>query len=156
MMIKKQEKTLLKLSKVFELILSIIILIIVFLGMMDLSRSVYQSYIVNFATPVEYSELNSFLAEGLLLVIGVELVVMLCLHVPGTLIEVLLFAIARKLILLPKTSGMIDLFLGILAIGIIFAIRKYLLNQEEKNMSLSNLYNLNEIKKYINKNKKIK
>lgn len=155
-MIKKQEKTLLKLSKVFELVLSIIILIIVFLGMMDLSRSVYQSYIVNFATPVEYSELNSFLAEGLLLVIGVELVVMLCLHVPGTLIEVLLFAIARKLILLPKTSGMIDLFLGILAIGIIFAIRKYLLNQEEKNMSLSNLYNLNEIKKYINKNKKIK
>ena len=153
-MIKKQEKTLLKLSKVFELVLSIIILIIVFLGMMDLSRSVYQSYIVEFATPVEYSELNSFLAEGLLLVIGVELVVMLCLHVPGTLIEVLLFAIARKLILLPKTSGMIDLFLGILAIGIIFAIRKYLLNQEEKNMSLSNLYNLNEIKKYINKNKK--
>lgn len=156
MMIKKQEKTLLKLSKVFELVLSIIILIIVFLGMMDLSRSVYQSYIVEFATPVEYSELNSFLAEGLLLVIGVELVVMLCLHVPGTLIEVLLFAIARKLILLPKTSGMIDLFLGILAIGIIFAIRKYLLNQEEKNMSLSNLYNLNEIKKYINKNRKIK
>ena len=155
-MIKKQEKTLLKLSKVFELVLSIIILIIVFLGMMDLSRSVYQSYIVEFATPVEYSELNSFLAEGLLLVIGVELVVMLCLHVPGTLIEVLLFAIARKLILLPKTSGMIDLFLGILAIGIIFAIRNYLLNQEEKNMSLSNLYNLNEIKKYINKNRKIK
>ena len=155
-MIKKQEKTLLKLSKVFELVLSIIILIIVFLGMMDLSRSVYQSYIVEFATPVEYSELNSFLAEGLLLVIGVELVVMLCLHVPGTLIEALLFAIARKLILLPKTSGMIDLFLGILAIGIIFAIRKYLLNQEEKNMSLSNLYNLNEIKKYINKNRKIK
>ena len=155
-MIKKQEKTLLKLSKVFELVLSIIILIIVFLGMMDLSRSVYQSYIVDFATPVEYSELNSFLAEGLLLVIGVELVVMLCLHVPGALIEVLLFAIARKLILLPKTSGMIDLFLGILAIGIIFGIRKYLLNQEEKNMSLSNLYNLNEIKKYINKNKKIK
>lgn len=155
-MIKKQEKTLLKLSKVFELVLSIIILIIVFLGMMDLSRSVYQSYIVEFATPVEYSELNSFLAEGLLLVIGVELVVMLCLHVPGTLIEVLLFAIARKLILLPKTSGMIDLFLGILAIGIIFGIRKYLLNQEEKNMSLSNIYNLNEIKKYINKNKKIK
>lgn len=155
-MIKKQEKTLLKLSKVFELVLSIIILIIVFLGMMDLSISVYQSYIVEFATPVEYSELNSFLAEGLLLVIGVELVVMLCLHVPGTLIEVLLFAIARKLILLPKTSGMIDLFLGILAIGIIFGIRKYLLNQEEKNMSLSNLYNLNEIKKYINKNRKIK
>ena len=155
-MIKKQEKTLLKLSKVFELVLSIIILIIVFLGMIDLSISVYQSYIVEFATPVEYSELNSFLAEGLLLVIGVELVVMLCLHVPGTLIEVLLFSIARKLILLPKTSGMIDLFLGILAIGIIFAIRKYLLNQEEKNMSLSNLYNLNEIKKYINKNKKIK
>lgn len=154
-MIKKQEKTLLKLSKICETILSAIILMIVVLGMVDLSRSVYQSYIVNFATPVDYTQLNSFLAEGLLLVIGVELIVMLSLHVPGAMIEVLLYAIARKLLLLPKSSGMLDLFLGILAIAIIFAIRKYLLNEEERNISLSYIYNLKNIKKYIKKNKEI-
>ena len=114
-MIKKNDKRLLKISKRFETALSIILLILVLLGMMDLIRSVYQAYIVDFANPVEYTQLNGFLAEALLLVIGVELVVMLSLHIPGVLLEVLLYAIARKLILLPKSSGMGDLLLGILA-----------------------------------------
>ena len=102
-MVKKYNTRLLKLSKNFEAALSIVILILVLLGMMDLVRSVYQAYIVDFSHPVKYSQLNSFLAEALLLVIGVELVVMLSLHIPGVLIEVLLYAIARKLILLPKS-----------------------------------------------------
>ena len=118
-MIKKHNKRLLKLSKNFETILSIVILILVLLGMIDLIRSVYQAYIIDFSNPVQYSQLNSFLAEALLLVIGVELVVMLSLHIPGVLLEVLLYAIARKLILLPKTAGMFDLLLGVIAIAII-------------------------------------
>ena len=140
-MIKKHDKRLLNISKNFETALAIVILILVLLGMMDLGRSVYQAYIVDFSTPVQYSQLNSFLAEALLLVIGVELVVMLSLHTPGVLLEVLLYAIARKLILLPKSSGMGDLLLGILSIGAIFAIRKYLMSPEEREMSLSRLYN---------------
>ena len=65
---------------------------------------------------------------------------MLSLHIPGVLLEVLLYAIARKLILLPKTSGMIDLLLGIVAIALLFAIKKYLLTDGEKSVSLSILY----------------
>ena len=140
-MIKKHDKRLLKLSKNFETVLSIVILILVLLGIMDLVRSVYYAYIVDFSNPVQYSQLNSFLAEVLLLVIGVELVVMLTLHIPGVLLEVLLYAIARKLILLPKTSGMVDLLLGVIAIGVLFAIRKYLMSPDEKSISLSRLYN---------------
>lgn len=140
-MIKRYNKILLKLSKGFEAALSVVLLILVLFGMMDLGRSVYNAYIVDFANPVNYTQLNSFLAQALLLVIGVELVVMLSLHTPGVLLEVLLYAIARKLILLPKSSGMIDLLLGIFAIGLIFAIRKYLINDEEKKMTLSRLYN---------------
>ena len=68
---------------------------------------------------------------------------MLSLHVPGILIEVLLCAIARKLILLPKTASMVDLFLGVLSIGLIFAIRTYLLGTEEKTWGLSKLYGHN-------------
>ena len=145
-MIKKNDKRLLKISKRFETALSIILLILVLLGMMDLIRSVYQAYIVDFANPVEYTQLNGLLAEALLLVIGVELVVMLSLHIPGVLLEVLLYAIARKLILLPKSSGMGDLLLGILAIGVIFTIRKYLMSPQEREISLSRIYNLKSSK----------
>ena len=70
---------------------------------------------------------------------------MLSLHIPGALLEVLLYAIARKLILLPKSSGMIDLLLGILAIGSIFAIKKYLMNDQERKITLSRLYNYKKI-----------
>ena len=145
-MIKKNDKRLLKISKRFETALSIILLILVLLGIMDLIRSVYQAYIVDFANPVEYTQLNGFLAEALLLVIGVELVVMLSLHMPGVLFEVLLYAIARKLILLPNSSGMGDLLLGILAIGVIFTIRKYLMSPQEREISLSRIYNLKSSK----------
>ena len=140
-MIKRYNKFLLSISKGFEAVLAVGLLIIVLFGMMDLTRSVYNAYIVDFSNPVQYSQLNSFLAEALLLVIGIELVVMLSLRVPGALLEVLLYAIARKLILLPKSSGMIDLLLGIFAIGCIFAIKKYLLNDQEKKVTLSRLYN---------------
>ena len=141
-MIKKHNKRLLKLSKNFETILSIVILILVLLGMIDLIRSVYQAYIIDFSNPVQYSQLNSFLAESLLLVRGVDLVVMLSLHIPGVLLEVLLYAIARKLILLPKTAGMFDLLLGVIAIAILFAIRKYLISPDEQLISLNRLYNV--------------
>ena len=140
-MVEKESRLLLKLSKAFETALSIVLIIIIFLGMIDLVRSVYTAYIVDFANPVEYSQLNAFLAEALLLVIGVELVVMLSLHIPGALLEVLLYAIARKLILLPKTSGMGDLLLGIIAIGCIFAIKKYLMTDSERKTTMHRVYN---------------
>ena len=136
-MVEKESRLLLKVSKAFETALSIVLIIIIFLGMIDLVRSVYTAYIVDFSNPVEYSQLNAFLAEALLLVIGVELVVMLSLHIPGALLEVLLYAIARKLILLPKTSGMGDLLLGIIAIGCIFAIKKYLMTDSERKTTVS-------------------
>ena len=140
-MVEKESRLLLKVSKAFETALSIVLIIIIFLGMIDLVRSVYTAYIVDFANPVEYCQLNAFLAEALLLVIGVELVVMLSLHIPGALLEVLLYAIARKLILLPKTSGMGDLLLGIIAIGCIFAIKKYLMTDSERKTTMHRVYN---------------
>ena len=140
-MVEKESRLLLKVSKAFETALSIVLIIIIFLGMIDLVRSVYTAYIVDFANPVEYSQLNAFLAEALLLVIGVELVVMLSLHFPVALLEVLLYAIARKLILLPKTSGMGDLLLGIIAIGCIFAIKKYLMTDSERKTTMHRVYN---------------
>ena len=71
------------------------------------------------------------MGQILMLVIGVELVVMLSLHKPIAVIEVLLFAIARKLLLIPKTSSVLELLLGVIAIGGIFAIKKYLIKDDK-------------------------
>lgn len=124
---KNTKQNFIKIAHFFEILLSMVILIVIFLGIFDILREIYAAYIIDFAHPVNYDQLNDFLAQILLLVIGVELVIMLCLHLPETLLEVLLYAIARKLLLIPKTAGVADLLLGVLAIAGIFVIKKYLM-----------------------------
>ena len=109
-----------------------ILLLVILLGIFDILREVYGAYIIDFANPVNYEQLNNFLAQILLLVIAVELVIMLCLHRPETLLEVLLYAIARKLLLIPKSSSAGELLLGVLAIAAIFFIKKYLMPEKDK------------------------
>ena len=58
------------------------------------------------------------------LVIGVEFIKMLIKHTPGAAIEVLLYAIARELVVQHTSTW--ETFVGILAIAAVFAIRKYL------------------------------
>lgn len=65
-----------------------------------------------------------FLEYAFNLVIGIEFVRMLVKHTPSSALQVLLFAIARHLVL-DGQSGL-DLVLGVAAIAGIFAIRKFL------------------------------
>ena len=58
------------------------------------------------------------------LAIGVEFVKMLCTHQPGTIIEVLLFATARQMIV--EHLNVYETLVGIGAIAALFAIRKFL------------------------------
>ena len=123
---KKNKKSItLNIAYLFEKVLAFVVLITVFLGTIDILRLIWDTYIVNFDQLVEYNQLNSMLAQILLLVIGVELVVMLSLHIPGALIEVLLYAIARKMILIPKSEGMEQVLIGVIAIAGLFLIKKY-------------------------------
>ncbi len=78
---------------------------------------------------------NDYLALAFNLVIGIEFIKMLCKHTPETVIEVLLFAIARKLIV--EHTSTIENLIGIISIGILFATRKYL------------FYNFDEVDKTI-------
>ena len=132
---KDVKQSFIKIAHFSEILLSIVILLVIFLGIFDILREIYAAYIIDFAHPVNYDQLNDFLAQILLLVIGVELVIMLCLHLPETLLEVLLYAIARKLLLVPKTAGVADLFLGVLAIAGIFFIKKYLMPKKGETLN---------------------
>ena len=78
---------------------------------------------------------NNYLATAFNLVIGIEFIKMLCKHTPETVIEVLLFAIARQLIVEHTTT--MENLVGIISIGILFATRKYL------------FYNFDEVDKTI-------
>ncbi len=78
---------------------------------------------------------NNYLASAFNLVIGIEFIKMLCKHTPETVIEVLLFAIARQLIV--EHTSTIENLIGIISIGVLFATRKYL------------FYNFDEIDKTI-------
>lgn len=126
---KNSNSKVLKIAFLLEKLLAVVVLLTICLGVMDIFRLIWFEYITDFKNIVEYQTLNNILAQVLLLVIGVELVIMLSLHIPGAFIEALLYAIARKMLLLPKNEGMMDVLLGVVAMAGLFAIKRFLIQK---------------------------
>ena len=81
---------------------------------------------------------SEFLSKALNLVVGVEFVKMLCKHTPETVIEVLLFATARQMIV--EHLAVHQILIGTLAIAVLFATRKFLLSSPaEKSTSIPSM-----------------
>ncbi|WP_218661237.1 hypothetical protein [Streptococcus dysgalactiae] len=68
--------------------------------------------------------LQNFLNQAMSIAIGVELIKMLSKHTSGSIIEVLLFAIARQIVV--AHGSPVDSLLSVVALTILFATRKYL------------------------------
>ena len=79
-------------------------------------------------SPEQFTE---FLGNALTLLIGVEFVKMLAKHTAENLLEVLMFAIARQMVV--EHLNMVETLIGVVAIAVIFAIRKYLLLKAPEN-----------------------
>lgn len=71
-----------------------------------------------------YPNYDDLLTSCFNLIIGVEMIRMLYLHTPITVFEVLLFAIARQIII--DHSSPVNSLLGVISIAILFATRKFL------------------------------
>lgn len=71
-----------------------------------------------------HTTFENLLSDILLLVVGIELALMLVRRTPESLIEVMFFVVARKMLI--KTDDFWDLILGVAALAGLFAIRKYL------------------------------
>ncbi len=67
--------------------------------------------------------------KAITLAIGAELIKMLCKHTPETVIEVLAFALARQLIV--GHASPLDNLVTVVAIAVLFAIRRFLLNRHD-------------------------
>lgn len=119
-----------------ENILAIIITIAIAIGMIDLIK--YIVMIFQTSAFETYDVFQKFLGHTLLLVVGVEMVAMLVRHTPGSVIEVLLYAVARKMLI--SNAHMLEFLLGIASIASIFAIKKYLYVSDIKDYDAINIF----------------
>ncbi|MEW9123989.1 MAG: transporter associated domain-containing protein [Thermotaleaceae bacterium] len=126
MHINRFKGKILKLTYYLEVALAAFITLAIIIGMIDLFKYLGLVYQTN--TFETYDVFQKFLGHVLLLVVGVELVIMLVLHTTGSVLEVVLYAIARKMLI--YSSSMVDFLLGVAAIASVFAIRKYLFIRE--------------------------
>lgn len=108
-----------KLTKIMEFVIAVVLAcgIIIMMGQLILSIGA----LPNLDTYPNYDDL---LTACFNLIIGVELIRMLYLHTPVTVFEVLLFAIARQVII--DHSSPVNSLIGVIAIAILFATRKFL------------------------------
>lgn len=118
------KKKLIKLTTGLELTLAFFIVVAIAIGLI----TVVKYLVIIFQSDVHdtYHIFKDFLGVSLSLVIGVELVLMLMSHSTSNILELVLFAIARKMLVYSET--MMDLLIGVAAILIIFLIRKYLMS----------------------------
>ncbi|HBA63758.1 MAG TPA: transporter [Lachnospiraceae bacterium] len=117
---KKYVKVLLKKSSSgLELFIAGVLCIAILFFSLRLTGSVF-----HFPNFQQFDTFEELLSNAFSLVIGIELIRMLCEHSPGTIFEVLVFAIARQVVI--SHGHAIDNLIGVAAIAILFATRKYL------------------------------
>ena len=108
-----------KASKVIEVAIAIMLLVIVTIKIIEIVLALLGFQIVLVAM-----EFEKTLSTVLNLVIGVEFTKMLIRHTPESVIDVLLFAIARQMVVYHEST--LDLLIGVAAISGLFAIKRYL------------------------------
>lgn len=96
--------------------------LLVFVIAIEGARLLMQAGLVFNGVPID--TLETFIKGVMTIAIGVELVKMLAEHDASTIIEVLMFTIARKMV--AEHGSTVDMLLGVIAIAILFATRKYL------------------------------
>lgn len=107
-----------KMTSYVELVLSeFLLLVVVALSVRLIVQSVPQVW-------SRQIDVMYYLESAMTLAIGIEFVKMLCTHTSETIIEILLFAISRQMIV--EHLSATETIFGVGAIAGLFAVRKYL------------------------------
>lgn len=120
------EKLITKISSSLELAFAVIILLVVVISFLTLLKDII-FYSEKWLWGNEFEDLLSRILE---LIIGLEFIKMLTRHTPESVVEVLLFATARQLII--SHSNSLEILIGILSVLSIFIIRKFLFIHTDK------------------------
>jgi len=114
-----------KTAKTFEYVVALLLLLVIAIKVIEVVLE-----LTGFKITIISMEFERILSTAFALVIGVEFTKMLCKHTPETVIDVLLFAIARQTVIYYERTT--DLLVGVAAIAGLFAAKKYLIDTKYK------------------------
>ena len=114
---------LLRTAWVLELVVAVVILAVTLVELFLVGENTLRELLAG------RFDLDGFFVSAMTIVVGVEFVKMLLLHSPRAVTDVLLFAIARQLVVSHTTS--LETLLGVAAVALIFVIKKFLHTQED-------------------------
>lgn len=116
--VQKAQIFILKMSQYLEIVCAMVLIIAILIAFLTVPANLYSLYLDN------GFELDDFIKKSFELVIGVELLKMFCRHDLDSIVEVLLFAVARQIVIehMPVNEALI----GVIAIAVLFAIRRFL------------------------------
>lgn len=124
---RKLNEIIYTISRYTEIVLSAVMLLVIITLIIPMLYNFIRIPLLDIS-PEQFTE---FLGNALTLLIGVEFVKMLAKHTAENLLEVLIFAIARQMVV--EHLNMVETLIGVVAIAVIFAIRKYLLLKAPEN-----------------------
>ena len=109
-----------RVAQLLEIVVSLLVILAIALSLYSTALSLLGMA----RDPADPDNLQQFLSVAFNVVIGIEFLKMLCRHNLGTVVEVLLFAIARQMVIEHTTP--VENLLMVTSIAILFATRKYL------------------------------
>jgi hypothetical protein len=123
----KSKKVLYYLNKTangFEFVIAFLLMIIIAVKIFEMVTGLagFEIIIIN-------GEFEPILSAAFALVIGVEFTKMLCKHTPETVIDVLVFALARQTVIYHESNA--DMLIGVVAIAGLFAAKRFLIKERE-------------------------
>ena len=114
---------LLRTAWVLELVVAVVILAVTLVELFLVGENTLRELLAG------RFDLDGFFVSAMTIVVGIEFVKMLLLYTPRAVTDVLLFAIARQLVVSHTTS--LETLLGVAAVALIFVIKKFLHTQED-------------------------
>ena len=125
----KMEHLIRKILHILELIIAGVTIVVLVVG---LAVNVWKVA----ADPTSFTNTTEFLHAVLNIVVGLEFVRMLIDMTPANTLEVLIMATARQIIMNHES---IALLIGVVCIGILFAIRRFLIPRDDLTLDLVEL-----------------
>lgn len=145
---KKIRKKIIVISSVWETIISCLILIAIALFTVNIVIDIAR-IIPSFFTTDDSFFVGEFLSRSLELIIAIEFLKVVANNTPGSTIELLIFAIARSIIV-SHGVPLQELLFGVLSIAVLFGIRKWTPKYDRKVISLKKKPELgNVVKKEV-------
>ena len=107
-----------------EIIIAVLVISFVIVGAIAIIISAKDLHFTKIGADGFYHTFEGLLSNILLIIIGVELAILLIRRSPESLVEVMFFVVARKMLI--QSHAIWELLIGVAAIAGLFAVRKYL------------------------------